>query len=110
MSTPYWQKLRDPRWQRKRLEIMDRDKFECQLCGDNESTLNVHHKFYLRGLDPWDYPNVALVTLCEGCHGDITEMQERFFMALNELPVDEMPALVRTAEEWFECPEVAAVG
>lgn len=67
----YAQKLRDPRWQRRRLEIMGRDKFACRMCGDSKSTLNVHHIFYTRGADPWDYPDTALVTTCEACHEEL---------------------------------------
>jgi hypothetical protein len=66
--TRYAEKLRDPRWQRMRLEVMQRDGFSCQECGDTQTTLNVHHKHYLRGRDPWQYPLTALETLCENCH------------------------------------------
>ncbi|MBR6189243.1 MAG: hypothetical protein IKQ59_09890 [Prevotella sp.] len=31
-------------------------------------SLNVHHKYYIRGNDPWNYSNEALITLCEQCH------------------------------------------
>ena len=64
----YAAKLRDPRWQRKRLEVLERDEFTCQLCCDSTSTLMVHHRYYEGGRDPWDYPMGALVTLCEICH------------------------------------------
>jgi 5-methylcytosine-specific restriction endonuclease McrA len=64
----YMSLLRDPRWQKKRLKIMDRDKWNCIRCGDKSSTLNVHHEYYQRGLKPWDYPDSALITLCEPCH------------------------------------------
>lgn len=64
----YSEKLRDPRWQKKRLEVMQRDGFSCQSCQDTETTLNVHHCYYERGKDVWDYPSEALITLCEGCH------------------------------------------
>lgn len=33
--------------------------------------LNVHHKYYVNGNNPWEYDNEALVTLCEDCHCDI---------------------------------------
>lgn len=69
----YLRKLRDPRWQKKRLEVMQRDEFTCQNCFDSESTLNVHHNYYKAGNDPWDYPLTALVTLCETCHQEETE-------------------------------------
>lgn len=64
----YYEKLRDPRWQKKRLEIMERDGFACRGCGDKDSTLNVHHGYYKKGCDPWEYHQSTLVTLCEKCH------------------------------------------
>lgn len=64
----YLEKLRDPRWQRKRLEVFQRDNFACTACGDTESTLNVHHKMYEPGKDPWDYPLSSLETRCDKCH------------------------------------------
>lgn len=30
--------------------------------------LNVHHKYYVNGLKPWEYDNKALITLCSDCH------------------------------------------
>lgn len=64
----YSEKLKDPRWQRKRLEILQRDNFCCQSCNDAEKTLHVHHVFYQKGRDPWDYSNCDLITLCDDCH------------------------------------------
>lgn len=69
----YSEKLRDPRWQKKRLEIMQRDEFKCQECADTESTLHVHHARYLKHRDPWEYDDALLVTLCEACHGKLHE-------------------------------------
>jgi hypothetical protein len=68
MGEKYSEKLKDPRWQKKRLEILERDEWMCQRCFDSESTLHVHHKNYLPQVEPWDYPNGLLITLCEGCH------------------------------------------
>jgi hypothetical protein len=64
----YADKLKDPRWQKKRLEIYQRDDFECQRCFDKGSTLVVHHKWYTKGDDPWSYPDTCYITLCEDCH------------------------------------------
>lgn len=64
----YADKLKDPRWQKRRLEIMQRDKFHCRRCGDGTTTLNVHHLIYDKGKSPWDYPDDLLVTLCGACH------------------------------------------
>lgn len=30
--------------------------------------LNVHHKYYQTGKEPWDYPDDALITYCSKCH------------------------------------------
>ena len=72
----YSEKLRDPRWQRRRLEIMHRDEFTCQKCGDKENTLHVHHRWYKSGKEPWEYPGELLVTLCESCHQSEEENKE----------------------------------
>jgi hypothetical protein len=66
MST-YSEKLKHPKWQKKRLEILQRDEFKCCGCLDSESTLHVHHNMYL-GKEPWDTPNECLETLCDSCH------------------------------------------
>jgi hypothetical protein len=58
----------DPRWQRKRLEIMQRDNFRCRACDGTENTLHVHHAYYVKGRKCWDYPAFALKTMCEECH------------------------------------------
>lgn len=68
LNQKYLEKLKDPRWQRKRLEVLERDNFTCKACGDTETTLNIHHIFYLPHKDPWDIPSGFLVTLCESCH------------------------------------------
>jgi hypothetical protein len=66
----YSEKFKDPMWQKKRLEIMSRDEFKCVICGDDKKTLNVHHCYYIFGLNPWEYSNDVLITLCEDCHKD----------------------------------------
>jgi len=89
----YSEKLKDPRWQKKRLEILNRDNWCCQKCYDAENTLHVHHMRYIAGRDPWDYDSNLLVTLCAECHehekearpcneSDLLEMlKEQGFMA-----------------------------
>lgn len=63
----YAEKLKDPRWQKRRLEIFERDEFTCQCCRDTENTLHVHHLQYFKG-EPWDVEDIYLITLCENCH------------------------------------------
>lgn len=69
----YSEKLKDPRWQKKRLEIMERDNFTCVHCEDKETTLNVHHKKY--NGEPWKSKNEDLETVCEDCHSVIEDIE-----------------------------------
>jgi hypothetical protein len=58
-----------PKWQQKRLRIMDRDGWKCIACGQSEVTLHVHHKAY--NGQPWDVDDKFLQTLCEECHQEL---------------------------------------
>jgi len=78
MSISYKDQLKDPRWQKKRLEIFERDKFTCQICLDTEETLQVHHKSYDNGKKAWEYGNDRLITLCETCHKALTAHIKNF--------------------------------
>jgi len=62
----YSEKLRHPKWQKKRLEILQRDNFICTKCGDNETELHIHHLKY--NGEPYDVPNENLITVCKYCH------------------------------------------
>ena len=79
----YFEKLKDPRWQRKRLEIMSLDEFSCGSCGDKSSQLNVHHRYYITGRMPWEYPDWSLITLCNECHKERHDMDESRHEAAN---------------------------
>jgi hypothetical protein len=68
VNRPYIEKLKDPRWQKKRLIILQRDNWTCQKCGSKEKCLNVHHVFYEPCREPWEHKDENLITLCEGCH------------------------------------------
>lgn len=64
----YSDKLKDPRWQKKRLEIFNRDGWRCLICEESEQTLHIHHVFYNKNEEPWDTPSGFLITVCEECH------------------------------------------
>ena len=64
--TTYSQKLQSPKWQIKRLKILERDNFTCVCCGDKETTLHVHHLEY-KG-NPWEVNDDKLITTCKHCH------------------------------------------
>ena len=68
MSKDYWEKLQDPRWQKKRLEVFEKAEFRCEKCFNDSNTLNVHHKTYFKGHEPWEYHVNQLSLLCKSCH------------------------------------------
>ena len=67
----YSELLKDWRWKERRTEILERDDYTCQRCYASrwdDVLLNVHHKYYIEGCMPCEYPDDALITLCEDCH------------------------------------------
>lgn len=79
----YSEKLKDPRWQRRRLEVLEAAGWCCSQCQSADKTLHVHHNFYRSRTEPWNYPDHALRVLCEECH-EIVEEQRTEFKELSE--------------------------
>lgn len=90
MSKSYFEKLKDPRWQKKRLEVLDYYCWACESCGDSENTLHVHHKQYFKGREPWEYEVKQLAVLCESCHKSKhdDDDEDSLLVAISFLPVD----------------------
>ena len=72
----YAEKLRDPRWQKKRLEVFNRDNWQCCHCGNGSRTLHVHHIKYRGYIDPWEYGLEELQTLCAPCHTSLKDLRD----------------------------------
>ncbi len=66
----YRELLRHPLWQKKRLEIFDRDNFTCRCCGNKHRELHCHHLEYKKGKLPHEYDDELLLTLCFVCHDE----------------------------------------
>jgi len=64
----YSEQLKHPKWQRKRLEILEAADWKCIRCSSAEKTLHVHHRQYIAGRLPWEYAADDLLALCEDCH------------------------------------------
>ena len=78
----YFELYKDPRWQKLRLEILERDEWTCKNCNNKKGTLHVHHKYYEKNKKPWEYNNKSLVTLCNDCHeseGKNSKFNEKIF-------------------------------
>jgi len=58
-------------WQEYRKEVIELDGGVCVRCKRGPlqgAVLQVHHKEYLPGKLPWEYPYELCETLCKGCH------------------------------------------
>ncbi|HEX6427984.1 MAG TPA: HNH endonuclease signature motif containing protein [Niastella sp.] len=75
MAKTYKEKLLDPRWQRRRLDILNRADFKCEIegCWCSDETLHVHHLDYISGNEPWEYPDEYLMAVCASCHEMISQ-------------------------------------
>jgi 5-methylcytosine-specific restriction endonuclease McrA len=67
-QTTYSEKLSDPRWQKRRLDIFNRDNWKCKHCGEVKIQLEIHHTDYWSDRQPWEYTDDMLITLCHNCH------------------------------------------
>jgi len=98
----YKDDLKDPRWQKKRLEILERDGWKCRGCGDKTTTLHVHHQYYQHGSKPWEYPSCTLITLCEDCH---ESEPERISEAVDDLK-NNMAQCGFTSDDWLTLNQI----
>lgn len=76
--TTYYEKLKSPKWQKKRLEILSERGFSCESCCNESEQLHVHHKIYKKGLNPWDYPDYNYAVLCDSCHSTAHKAIDNF--------------------------------
>lgn len=98
---PYSESLRDPRWQKFRLAVLEAANWRCEHCNDSTSELHVHHSYYRAGHDPWMYPQNSMVALCDRCHGEVHKHQgavkEAISKALRLVPGQRMAKVA----EWI---------
>jgi len=69
----YSDQLKDPLWQKKRLEVLALSGWKCHECSDTSTTLHVHHRYYVAHRMAWEYPPFCYQVLCETCHEFIKE-------------------------------------
>ncbi len=96
----YAEKLRDPRWQKLRLKILDRDGWACRSCQSTEKSLQVHHLYYAK-LDPWDYPLSCYQTLCTECHQErqwiVDEWIQNLRIFIGDVPTKDLDQVLNGA-------------
>ncbi len=85
----YSEQLKSPMWQKKRLEIMQRDGFMCKCCLSTTKQLHVHHKYYKNGKKAWEYNDDCYVCLCSDCHSAIHDSDYKSSIVLIESLIGE---------------------
>ena len=78
--------LQHPRWQKKRLEVLEAAEFRCEECGASDKTLHVHHIYYAKGKKPWEYHAAFLRCLCRDCHATAEAYREAVSIAIGLMP------------------------
>lgn len=92
-TTAYAELLKHPKWQEKRLRVLEGAGFRCVRCFNAERSLHAHHKVYLKGHKPWEYEDALLECLCERCHDQAhTERAELEYMITTQ-PTASVPRL-----------------
>jgi hypothetical protein len=82
----YREQLKDPRWQKKRLKILERDGWKCTECGNDKMELQIHHLKYHGS--PWEVDDAYLKTLCANCHSKESNQPKKYN---KEVTVDTNP-------------------
>jgi hypothetical protein len=89
----YYDLLKHPKWQEKRLQVFERAGFECEHCGEKEITLHVHHSYYTPGLKPWEYPLESLHCFCQRCHDEVRKQRIAFDQQVGKIGYPEIDHL-----------------
>jgi hypothetical protein len=108
----YSEKLQDPRWQKRRAEILERDRSTCTLCQKTDGEMHVDHLWY-EG-QPWEAPDEALRTVCAQCHWDVSpkqraqrkELLRQVYTAFDAHELTELLRQVYTAFDAHELTEL----
>jgi hypothetical protein len=94
MSNEFFELYKRPEWQEKRLRIMERAGFRCELCSCKDKTLHVHHSHYVRGRKPWEYEDNELSCICEDCHESRHELLKHLKLLCGKMHPDAFAQLL----------------
>jgi len=92
----YKEQISHPKWQKKRLEILERDEFKCRYCNNSNSSLHVHHLVYHKNKKIWEYENNLLITYCKDCHNRWHNIKENInsYLAVDLDKLEEIATLL----------------
>ncbi len=84
----FWQKYKDGRWQKLASELKHEQAYTCQWCAvksEDGEQLHVHHGYYTKDQDPWEYPQESLWVLCDPCHKEAEIVRKEVRAQIAEL-------------------------
>lgn len=93
----YAELLRDPRWQKKRLEVMEDAEWRCEHCANASQELHVHHTYYEKGRMPWEYIRRHLRCLCKDCHERWHEADTALKRIVGSMDIEQLCRLITFA-------------
>lgn len=98
----YEKKLREKGWFEKKEEILERDNYTCQICGEKAEA--VHHIKYANNSyygRPEDAPNEYLVSLCNLCHSKFEGTERPYYVIIpNKHPIVIKKSRIVDNEYW----------
>jgi len=74
----YQAQLKQPEWQRRRMEMLERADCRCQHCDTRDESLEIHHHHYVPSRFAWEYTDDELMVLCKSCHQEIHSIIDFF--------------------------------
>lgn len=74
-----------PQYYQWRKNVLNRDKYKCQCCGNDTKTLNTHHIYNYKDYKQLRYETHNGIVLCEDCHIEFHNLFERRYNDLNQL-------------------------
>jgi hypothetical protein len=98
---PYSSLLQRVEWLIRRDQILRRYGAYCHNCGKLGVDYQIHHKYYVTGLDPWEYQDDALVAYCPECHRTI---HKQLLNNLDYVPVYRLNKYSGLLEKTFRQP------
>ncbi len=99
-----------PLWQKRRLEMLERAKFRCSSCRDDESQLHVHHGQYFTGRKLWEYADDELHVLCGACHEEAHKRLEYIKEIVSKIPPSELCEVVALLAGYLDNANTKAGG
>jgi len=104
----YADKLKDVKWQKKRLEVLENHGWACDMCGASAKVnLQVHHKAYMRGKAPWEYQDDLLAVLCEDCHKAAQRNMEVIHLCVGFAGIKQINDLAATIFEYIKAEKAS---